>query len=200
MARLIDLYDSNFDPNTVEASRSREPIPDGDYVMHVTKTELKPNNAGTGHRLDVEFTIIEGPCTDRIVFMTLNVVHPNQQAQNIALKDLKAIADACNIDFNMVLDDSDNLLFQPFRGRVVYTQDMVKNALGQKSPKIDDRTGTPYPPRNRVASFHSLNDAEPAPIPAAPAPRAAAPAARPAAAPAARPAAAGQTNPFGRRA
>lgn len=203
MARLIDLLDSNFDPNSVEASRSMEPIPDGDYVMHITKTELAMNKAGTGHRLDVQFTIIEGPYTDRKVLMTLNVVHPNQTAQGIAMRDLKAISEACNIDFNMALEDSDNLLFQPFRGRIIYAQDMVKNALGVKEPKRNPETGMPYGPRNRIVSFHSLADQEPAPAPvqAAPVARSAAPAARTAAAaaPAARAAVAGQTNPFGQR-
>jgi hypothetical protein len=203
MARLIDLLDSNFDPDSVEASRSMDPIPDGDYVMQITKTELAMNKAGTGHRLDVEFTIIEGQYTDRKVFLTLNVVHPNKMAQGIAMRDLKAISEACGVDFNMALEDSDNLLFQPFRGHVVYAQDMMKNALGVKEPKRNPETGMPYPARNRVASFHSLFDQEPAPAPVqtAPAPRAAAPAARPAAAaPAARAAVAGQSNPFGKRA
>lgn len=202
MARLIDLFDASFNPDEVEASRQMDPIPDGDYVMHVTKTELNLTKYNNGHRLDVEFTIIEGQHTDRKLFTSLNVRNANQQAEQIALRDLKALSDACGLDFNMVLDDSDNLLFQPFRGHVVYAQDMVKNALGTKEPKRNPETGQPYGPRNRITRFHSLSDASPAPAPQQAAPAAVArPAARPAQAPAAtqRPAPQGATNPFGQR-
>ena len=203
MARLIDLYDPSFNPDEVEAARQSEPIPDGDYTMQVPKTELNETKSRNGYRLDVEFTIVEGQHENRTLFTSLNVRNSNQQAEQIALGELKRLSEACGVDFNAVLDDSDTLLFQPFRGHVVYAQDMVKNALGAKEPKINLDTGLPYPPRNRVTRFNNLSsEAPPAPAMAKPA---AAPAnrpqaaQRPAAAPTGRPAPTGNTNPFGRR-
>ena len=203
MARLIDLYDSSFNPDEVETARQSEPIPDGDYTMQVTKTELNETKSRNGYRLDVEFTIIEGQHENRKLFTSLNVRNSNQQAEQIALGELKRLSEACGVDFNGVLEDSDTLLFQPFRGHVVYAQDMVKNALGTKEPKVNPETGLPYPPRNRVTRFNSLSEqAPPAPATAKPAtPTANRPQAaqRPAAGPTGRPAPTGGTNPFGNR-
>ena len=203
MARLIDLYDSSFNPDEVEAARQSEPIPDGDYIMQATKTELNETRSRNGYRLDVEFTIVEGQHERRKLFTSLNVRNSNQQAEQIALSELKRLSEACGVDFNAVLDDSDMLLFQPFRGHVVYAQDMVKNALGTKEPKVNPETGLPYPPRNRVTRFNNLSSEAPAipemAKPAAPTANRPQATQRPAAAPTGRPAPTGGTNPFGNR-
>ena len=200
MARLLDLYDASFNPDDVEASRQSEPIPDGDYVMHVSKTELNETRARNGYRLDVEFTIIEGQHENRKLFASMNVRNPNQQAETIALGELKRLSEACGVDFNGVMEDSDMLLFQPFLGYVAYKQDMVKNSLGQKEPKVNPETNMAYAPRNRVTRFNSVGSEAP---PAAPTTKPAAPTQnRPQAAqqPAPRPAVvAGKANPFGRK-
>jgi len=200
MARLIDLFESDFNSDNVESARQSEPIPDGDYVMHVSKTEVNEIKARNGYRLDVEFTIIDGQHSERKLFASMNVVNPNEQAQGIGRGELKRLSEACGVDFNAVLEDTDLLLFQPFAGHVVYTQDMQKNSLGQKEPKINPETGMPYAPRNRVTRFSSVGSEAP---PAAPTTKPAAPTQnRPQAAqqPAPRPAAvAGKANPFGRK-
>ena len=200
MARLIDLYDPSFNPDEVESARQAEPIPDGDYVLHVSKTELNETAARNGYRLDVEFTIIDGQHSERKLFASMNVQNPNQQAQQIALGELKRLSEACNVDFNAVLEDSDVLLFQPFMGHVAYMQDTQKNSLGQKEPKINPETGMPYPPRNRVTRFNSINGDEAPPPPETKKPVAAAktPPARPAI-PGRTAPPAGKTNPFAGR-
>ena len=200
MARLIDLFESDFNSDNVESAWQWEPIPDGDYVMHVSKTEVNETKARNGYRLDVEFTIIDGQHSERKLGASMNVVNPNEQAQGIGRGELKRLSEACGADFNAVLEDTDLLLFQPFVGHVVYTQDMRKNSLGQKEPKINPETGMPYAPRNRVTRFSSVGSEAP---PAAPTTKPAAPTQnRPQAAqqPAPRPAAvAGKANPFGRK-
>lgn len=203
MARLIDLYDSGFDPNAVESARQYNPIPEGDYPMHVTKTDLKETKSKTGYTLEVEFTIIDGEFTDRTLRSFMNVRNVNQTAENIGLGELKRLSEACGVDFNAVVEDSDTLLYQPFLGHVVYAQEMVKNALGVKAPKVNPETGEAYGPRNKVTRFNSLSEQAPPPpqqvAPAAAPKQAATPPARPAAAAPAARAAAGAANPFGRR-
>ena len=200
MARLIDLFESDFNSDDVETARQWEPIPDGDYVMHVSKTEVNETKARNGYRLDVEFTIIEGQHENRKLLASMNVVNPNEQAQGIGRGELKRLSEACGVDFNAVLEDTDLLLFQPFAGHVAYMQDTVKNSLGQREPKINPETNLPYAPRNRVTRFNSVGSEAPPPAPAT---KPAAPTQnRPQAAqqPAPRPTAvAGKANPFGRK-
>lgn len=197
MANLREILGNGFNLSEVEASAPRDPIPEGDYLLVADKTEMVANRAGTGWRLDVTFRVEDGPHTGRLIFMSYNVSHPNEQAQNIALRDFKAIVDAVGVDPQYVEDDTDLICHKPFIGRVTLRNDTVKDAFGQRVAKINPETGMPYPPRNAVTSPKPVGGYTPPEQPASAPP--VMPQARPVQTTAARPAAPQAGNPFGRR-
>lgn len=199
MARLYDLYEAGFDPNSVEAQASRDPLPEGEYPLEVESTELVANRNNTGTRLDIMFNVLEGSeHAGRKLFMTYNVQHTNEQARQIGMSQLRALIDATGLSPDAVYDDTDALLRMPFIGNVVLRQDTVKNAFGQREVKINPETGLPYPPRNSIASYRSYENIVAPPARAQPT---APPQARPTApvAAAGRPATPQAGNPFARR-
>jgi hypothetical protein len=199
MARLYDLYESGFDPNSVEAQVSRDPLPEGEYPMEVESTELVVNRNNTGTRLDVTFNILDGSeHAGRKLFMTYNVQHENEQARQIGMSQLRALIDATGLNSDAVYEDSDVLLRMPFTGNVVLRQDTVKNAFGQREVKINPETGLPYPPRNSIASYRPYENSVVPPVRVQPPSTAQARPTSPVAA-AGRPATPQAGNPFARR-
>lgn len=93
-----------------ETLGDRTPIPAGDYLAHIVKTEFKPTKAKTGHRLVCQFKILEGEKKGRVVFVGLNLDNPNPIAVEIATKELNSICSACGLED---VEDSDELLNIP---------------------------------------------------------------------------------------
>ena len=50
----------NFNANEVEPSVGYEAIPAGKYQAVIVESDMKPNKAGTGEYLQLEFEVIEG--------------------------------------------------------------------------------------------------------------------------------------------
>jgi len=93
----------------------RSPIPSGDYIAHITKTEFKETKKNlegksTGHYLSVHEKILEGEYKGRMVFSNLNLDNPSAAAVEIANKTLNSICQACNIQG---VENSDELLQIP---------------------------------------------------------------------------------------
>lgn len=86
-----------FDTNAVEPRTAMEPIPAGRYLAVLSASELKPNKAGTGHFLELVFTIIEGEYTNRQLWARLNLDNPNKVAVAIAQADLSALCRAVGV-------------------------------------------------------------------------------------------------------
>lgn len=203
MADLREILGSTFSLSDVEASAPRDPIPEGDYVLAVDRTEMTANRSNTGWRLDVTFRVEDGPHTGRLIFMSYNVSHPNEQAQNIALRDLKALVDATGLDPNLVEADTNTLCNVPFIGHVALRTDTVKDGFGQRVAKINPETGMPYPPRNSISGYKPIGGYSAPVQPSSAPPQTTVPQqARPAAMPSqatGRPATPQAGNPFGRR-
>ena len=87
----------NFNANEVEPSNSFDAIPAGKYQAVITDSEFKPNRAGTGRYLQLEFEIIEGDYKNRKLWSRLNMDNPNSEAVRIARADLAAICHAVNV-------------------------------------------------------------------------------------------------------
>lgn len=88
----------------------RSPIPIGDYLSHIIKTEFKKTKAGDGHYLAVHEKILEGEYKGRMIFSNLNLDNPNAVAVEIANKTLNSICQACNVQG---VENSDELLQIP---------------------------------------------------------------------------------------
>ncbi len=87
----------NFNANEVEPSVGFEAIPAGKYQAVIVDSDMKPNKAGTGEYLQLEFEIIEGEYKNRKVWTRLNLNNPNADAVRMARADLSAICHAVNV-------------------------------------------------------------------------------------------------------
>lgn len=100
MANLI------FDANQVEPSSPLDPIPDGNYAVVITGSEIKSTKSGTGSYLQLTFEVIEGNCKGRLLWVRLNLDNPNATAVQIARQELSAICRAVGV---MQPQDSEDL-------------------------------------------------------------------------------------------
>lgn len=148
----------SFDATSVEPSEARDftPLPAGEYRAMVVASELKATKAGNGHYLSLEIEVIEGEYANRKVFANLNLDNPNQQAVDIAQRDLSAICHAVGV---LHVEDSEQLHDKPMRIKVKVT------------PAKGD-----YPAGNKITGY-SKDDGAAAPAMASSAPAASAPAA-----------------------
>ncbi len=87
-----------FDPEQVPDRPDFELIPNGtDVVAVIDKSEMKPTKAGDGHRLALEWVIIEGKYENHRLFNNLNLDNPNPKTVEIAEADLADICKACGL-------------------------------------------------------------------------------------------------------
>lgn len=108
------------------------PIPNGDYVAHIIKSEMKDTKAGTGQYLQLQIQILEPPYNGRIVFDRLNLLNPNEVAVSIAKRTLGDIMVALDLD---EIEDSEEL----------HNQELVVRL------EIEERDG--FPPSNVVKKY-----------------------------------------------
>lgn len=81
-----------FDATKVQPQQGVGGHPPGRFPFTITNTYLKPNSAGTGAMLVVEFTSDAGRIENRY-----NIINPSAQAVDIAQKELSALCHAVNI-------------------------------------------------------------------------------------------------------
>lgn len=72
-----------------------EPVPKGKYLVHITKSEIKPTKKKTGKYIQFEFTIIDGKYKGRKIWTRMNVINPNPIAVEIAQKEYATLRRAC---------------------------------------------------------------------------------------------------------
>ncbi len=120
----------NFDARQVKPDEGQQdPIPAAWYNAIMDQSEMKPTSDGNGMRLAVRFSIIDGPYVGRKVFEGLNLQNANAVAQEIAYKQLSAIAHAVNV---LLVEDSSQLHNIPLKIKVTLVP-----ASGQYAAKND---------------------------------------------------------------
>ena len=160
MADLSHFLD-DFDDRSVAASTGvPEPVPPGEYMLQVDANELLTTKDGTGMMLKCTLVIVSGEFEGRKLFPQFNVRNKSAQAQTIGIGELKALANACGVDWEVARADTDALLYKPFRANI-----------GFEKEQINPSTNLPYPPRNRVLKYIPYDNKPPA-QPAKPAPSA----------------------------
>ena len=92
---MADL--SGFDARTIEPSEPIGPIPAGAYLAVITETERKANKSGTGEYLRVCFVVNGGEYNGRKINAFLNLWNANEQAKEIAWRDMAAICLAVGV-------------------------------------------------------------------------------------------------------
>ena len=123
-----------------ETMDDRSPIPAGEYVAHIVKTEFKQTRAKNGHYLSIQFKILEGDYKGRALFTNLNLDNPNPVAVEIANKELNSICQAVGKEG---VEDSDELLQIPMLVTVKVTEGDAQ-----------------YPPANETTGYAPLDGAK----------------------------------------
>lgn len=105
-----------FDATQVQPDTGQlDPIPAGWYNAMVDESELKPTSDGLGARLAVRFNIIDGQYANRKIYTGFNIRNTNPVAQEIAFKQLSALAHAVGV---LQVQDSQQLHGIPLKIRV----------------------------------------------------------------------------------
>lgn len=91
------ILNQQFDPNAHTVMRDFSPIPDGEYLARITKSEMKKTKNGSGEFLLLEFDIMSPPYTNRKVWVRLNIINNKADTVERAYEELKTISDAIGI-------------------------------------------------------------------------------------------------------
>ena len=147
-----------------------EPVPANNYNVAITEAELKPTSDGTGQRIALTFTVVDGDFKGRKIFDGLNVKNKNAQAQEIAHQQLSAICHAVGV---IHVKDVQELMNKPFTAKIG-----LKEAEGEYAAKNTFKGAKPLSGAAPASGAPAAATGAP---PWAPKPGAAAPAAAPAA-------------------
>ena len=88
---------SGFDASTVPEQESFSALPEGQYVVIATASEMKATKNGQGQFLQVTFEVLDGAQKGRKLWARLNLVNGNQTAVDIANRELAAICRAVGV-------------------------------------------------------------------------------------------------------
>lgn len=99
-----------FDATQVEPSQAFDVLPAGKYKVQVVDSDMRATNDGNGQYLWLELEILEGEYQGRKTWDRLNLVNQNQQAVEIAQRNLSAL---CHATGKLHVADSQELHFIP---------------------------------------------------------------------------------------
>ena len=149
---ISELIGGDFDTNSVEPSVGFEVLPAGWYPVQISNAEIMDTKSGTGKYLKLELEIIGDCYAGRKVFARMNIVNPNPQAVQIAMRELAAVGQALNL---AAITDTAELIGGQLRVKLV-----IKAEAGQE-------------PQNEVKGYKSLGDTTATPAAQAPSQKAA---------------------------
>lgn len=169
----------NFDATTVQPDTGFELLPAGWYNAMIDESAINPTKDGVGAYLQLRFSVIDGQYQGRKVFARLNIRNANQTAQEIAYKQLSAIAHSVGV---LQVQDSSQLHGIPLKIRVRIRKDQSGQYEDQN--EINGYKNINEAVQGQAATFAPAAPAMPAtpagfaqPAPVAPAPAFAQPAA-----------------------
>jgi hypothetical protein len=81
-------------------------LPEGEYLAAITESEIKVTKAGTGHYLELRWTVLEGEEKGRPVWQRINIDNPSKKAVAMAQRDLWELCHALGV---LQLSDSSQL-------------------------------------------------------------------------------------------
>lgn len=170
MARLPEA----FQPAGHEQMNNYAPIPAGDYLMKIVKSDFKATKNNDGHYLSLEFEVVSGKMKGRKLFRNLNLINRNETAVRIANSEFATICAACDykdpVSDSVVLHDKPMVVTivvqpasanQPERNNVKYyrvptAEDIEKlsvgTPLGMPSGNVEQNTAVEVPPKKSIWS------------------------------------------------
>lgn len=144
MPKLTEYMDDQFDDKAIEPSKGStpDPIPSGKYVLQVEQGDMVHTKSGTGVMFKARIAVVVGEYEGRTVYAQMNVRNQNVTAQTIGISEMKALAAATGVNWDVAREETDTMLFKPFEAEV-----------GMERENINEETGKPYPPRNRIVKY-----------------------------------------------
>ncbi len=106
----------NFDSTRVDPDLEFKPVPVGEYIVKIIKSDLKDNSKNTGKVLFFEIEVIDGEYTGRRLFDNLNLENPSERAVQIGQARLSQICRAVGV---LTPRDSEELHERPLKVQVV---------------------------------------------------------------------------------
>lgn len=155
----------NFDSTNVTPQATMGPLPAGEYLAHITESDVVNLKSGNGQGLKLTFEVIDGPFKGRRVWESLNVVHSNELAQSIAQSQLSAICRATGV---IKLDDTAALHRKPMKITVAIKPASGDYKEGNSIKGYDSAAGAAPAQQLFPAGAPAANSPAPAPAPAAP--------------------------------
>jgi hypothetical protein len=128
-----------YDASNGQTMEDRDVLPPGDYRAALVKSEKKDAKTPGNAYINLEFEVMEGPAQGRRFWSMLNLWNQNQQAVDIAQRELNSLCHACG---KLKVADTEELHGIPI---------LVK--LG-----VQEGQGN-YGPSNRVKSYKPANAA-----------------------------------------
>lgn len=141
---------NGFNAAEVDPTDSFAPIPNGEYPVVITDSEMKDTRSGDGQYLQLVLEVIDGPMKGRKLWDRLNLFNRNSTTVLIAQKALSQI---CHAVGPLEPQDSAELHGKPLVARVI-----VKEDPG-------------YEARNEVRGYSALGGSPTEPAQTAPAPQ-----------------------------
>lgn len=112
-------------------------LPAGEYVACIAKSERRDAKSGNGNAyINLEFEVADGPLKGRRFFTMLNLFRPDDEAKEIANRELNSICNACGI-LRASLRDSTQLHGIPMRVKLTVKDDAqygAKNVVRSYAP------------------------------------------------------------------
>lgn len=133
----------NFDARTVAPEASRDPIPAGVYLAHITESDVVATKAG-GQMLKLTHEILDGQCKGRKVWGNINVKNASAEAERIGQAQLSGLCHAVGV---LDLRDTSMLHMLPVRVRVSIR------------PAGPDRNGVQRDAQNEVKGYEAAGGA-----------------------------------------
>ena len=128
----------NYDASNGQTMESRDCLPAGEYIACIVKSEKRDAKTRGNAYINLEFEVQDGDCRGRHFWTMLNLWNNNQQAVDIAQRELNSI---CHAVGRLRINDTEELHGIPMRVKL-------------KVEKNDQ-----YGDQNRVAGYSSLNSA-----------------------------------------
>lgn len=140
-----------FDANAVNPDEFA-PLPAGDYVAAITKSELKKTKKGDGEYLNLSYQVLDGPCKGRLLWEMLNLKNAEPKAVAIAQAKLSAICRAVGV---MVPKDSAALHDIPLTIKVRLRPNKETGDLQNEIKGHEKRGAQATPPAGNTGGGHS---------------------------------------------
>jgi hypothetical protein len=129
---------SGYDASNGETMDTRDVLPAGEYVACIVKSERREAKTAGNAYINLEFEVQDGDQKGRHFWAMLNLWNSNEQAVQIAQRELNSI---CHAVGKLRIDDSEELHGIPMR----------------VSLKVDDNAQ--YGKQNRTTGYKPLNGA-----------------------------------------